>query len=265
MSLNNSQVVLMPERSRFSGNPLGVLKISMDVNNHDRRYENEHEHEQDDTNSSADQFPLPAISTLSSLPSSPGSRRASQDSAGIASHAHHPTPDMDGSADGHRRRRGLLADEDENGVDGKARGKRRSRRLRKGSRSGNPAVESKHAGHSSDEEHVSDFSSRSTSDDVELHDLASEDGLTDDEETGLTRKDKRNRKWRKKKNTLLDQRILETGKISKQDGNSADKNVLRASLINALLIASWYLFSLSISIVSMNHGFAFCSFAEAVL
>lgn len=156
---------------------------------------------------------------------------------------------MDGSADGHRRRRGLLADEDDNdGFDGKARRNYPSQRLRKGSRSRNPGVESKHGAYPSDEEYVSDFSSRSTSDDVELQHIASEDGLTDDEETGLTRKDKRNRKRRKKKNTLLDQRIVGTGKMSRQDGNSADKNVLRASLINALLIASWYLFSLSISI-----------------
>lgn len=226
----------------------------MDVNNHDRRHEHEHEHEQDYNNPSADQFPLPNISTRSSLSTSPRSRRASEDSAGIASHVHPPTPDMDGSVDGHRRRRGLLVDGDENdGVDdGKARRTHRSRRLRKSSRSGNPAVESKQAAYSSDEEYVSDYSSHSTSDDVELHHITSEDGLTDDDETGLTRKDKRNRKRRKKKNTLLDQRIVGTAKSSKQDGNSADKNVLRASLINALLIASWYLFSLSISIVSMK-------------
>lgn len=232
----------------------------MDIDNHNRRYDNEnehgheHEHEQEYTNPSADKFPLPTISTLSSLSSSPGSRRASQDSAGIASYVHPPTPDMDGSADGHRRRRGLLAGKNENdGVDGKARGKHRSRRPCKGSCSGNAGVESEQEAYSSDEDHVSDFSSRSNSDDVELHRIASEDGLTDDEETGLTREDKRNRKRRKKKNTLLDQRIIGTGKVSKQDGNSADKNVLRASLINALLIASWYLFSLSISIVSMRQ------------
>ncbi|MCJ1261497.1 Triose-phosphate Transporter [Lobaria immixta] len=215
----------------------------MDVNNNDRRFENGHEleHEQDDTSTSAAQFPLPTISTLSSLSNSSGSRCGSQDSAGIASHVHPPTPDMDGSADGHRRRRGLLADEDDNdGFDGKARRNYPSQRLRKGSRSRNPGVESKHGAYPSDEEYVSDFSSRSTSDDVELQHIASEDGLTDDEETGLTRKDKRNRRRRKKKNTLLDQRIVGTGKTSRQDGNSADKNVLRASLINALLIASWF-------------------------
>lgn len=228
----------------------------MDLDNHNRRYDNEneheheHEHEQENTNSSADRFPLPTLSTLSSLSSSPGSRRASQDSAGIASYVHPPPPNMDGSADGHRRRRGLLAGKDENdGVDGKARGKHRSRRVR----IGNAGAESEQESYPSDEDNVSDFSSRSISDDVELHHIASEDGLTDDEETGLTREDKRNRKRRKKKNTLLDQRIIGTGKISKQDGNSADKNVLRASLINALLIASWYLFSLSISIVSMKQ------------
>ena len=231
----------------------------MDANhNHDQRYEHEHEHEQDDDNPSVDPFSQPTIITLSSLSSLSGSLRASQDSAVIASHVHPPTPDMDGSADGHRRRRGLLADEDDNDeVDGNVPGKHRPRRLRKDSRIRAPGVESKQTAYLSDEEYTSDFSSRSTSDDVELQHIASEDGLTDDEETGLTRKDKKNRKRRKKKNTLLDQRIIGTGKTSKQDGKLADKNVLRASLINALLIASWYFFSLSISIVCMKPQLRF--------
>lgn len=226
----------------------------MDANNHDRRYDNTHhthQHAQESTNPSTNQFAHSTINTLSSLSSSPGSRRASQDSAGVAAHVHPPTPDMDGPVDGHRRRRGLLADEDEfDGVDGKAHGEHDSRRLRKDSSSGNPGVEPKQVAYLSDDESESDFSSRSTSDGVELHHIASNDGLTEDEESGLTWTDKRNRKRRKTKKKLLDQRIIGSGKASRHDGNLADKNVLRASLINALLIASWYIFSLSISIVS---------------
>lgn len=208
----------------------------------------DHDRQRNQIHQSADQFPLPTISTLSSLASSPRSSLDSQNSTGTASHVHPPTPDMDGTADGHRRRKGLLSGEVENDIgDGKADGKRKSHRRLKGSR---PGLEPKHPANPSDEDHSSEFSSRSTSEDVELHQMISEDGLTDDEETGLTKKDIRNRKRRRRKNTLLDQRIMGNSKTSKQDAKSADISVLRASLINALLIASWYLFSLSISIVS---------------
>lgn len=98
-------------------------------------------------------------------------------------------------------------------------------------------------------ERASEDDDRSTSEDVELDDL-SDDGLQDDEETGLTGKDKSKRKRRKRRNTLLDQRIAADVKITAEEKKEADQNVVKKSLINGLLIGLWYLFSLSISLVS---------------
>lgn len=89
----------------------------------------------------------------------------------------------------------------------------------------------------------------STSEDMELDDL-SDDGLQDDEETGLTGKDKGRRKQRRRRNTLLDQRIVGDVKVTAEERKEADRDVLKKSLVNGLLIGLWYTFSLSISIVS---------------
>ncbi len=77
----------------------------------------------------------------------------------------------------------------------------------------------------------------------------SDDGLQDDEETGLTGKDKSRRKGKKRRNTLLDQRIAGEANITAEEKREADQNVLKRGLVNALLIGLWYIFSLSISIV----------------
>ena len=136
----------------------------------------------------------------------------------------------------------------ENGsAKGKRRGGRHSRR-RQGNESGTP--DDKQVAYSSDEGHGSDFSSMSTSDDVELSRLASGDAMTDDEETGLTKKDKEHRKRKRRRNQRIDGRIAGNVKTSKQERKDADRNVLKAMIINVLLILAWYLFSLSISIVS---------------
>lgn len=105
-----------------------------------------------------------------------------------------------------------------------------------------------------DDNNTSDFSSRCTSDDVELRSISTEDDMTDDEEAGLNAQDKSHRRRRRKKNTQLDHRILGVDQASKQEKSKADKNVLNALLINALLIASWYIFSLSISIVGKIYA-----------
>lgn len=91
----------------------------------------------------------------------------------------------------------------------------------------------------------------STSDEVEMGHLP-DDGL-DDEETGLTGKDKSARKQRRRRNTLLDQRIVGETTVSAEERKEADQNVMKKSLVNGLLIAMWYTFSLSISIVRMSH------------
>lgn len=88
----------------------------------------------------------------------------------------------------------------------------------------------------------------SSSEDFEMDDL-SEDGLQDDEETGLTGKDKRKRRRRKRRNTLLDQRVAGELSTTEEDKKEADKHVLKNMLMNGLFIVLWYIFSLSISIV----------------
>lgn len=81
-------------------------------------------------------------------------------------------------------------------------------------------------------------------------DLSEDDALQDDEETGLTGKDKSKRRRRKRGNTLLDQRIVGSTSPTAEEKQLADKNVIKKGLVNGLLIVLWYTFSLSISIVS---------------
>lgn len=103
---------------------------------------------------------------------------------------------------------------------------------------------------SSDERESSDDKSDST--DVELDDMGSDDGLEDDEETGLTGRDKRKRRRRKRRNTRLDNRFVPPpggdDPYRSEEERAADQSVLREGLINAALIALWYLFSISISV-----------------
>jgi solute carrier family 35, member C2 len=77
----------------------------------------------------------------------------------------------------------------------------------------------------------------------------SDEDLHDDEETGLTNKDRRRKRQKKRHNTLLDQRIAKDS-ITAEEKKEADQNVMRRLAINGLLILLWYLFSLSISLVS---------------
>jgi len=138
---------------------------------------------------------------------------------------------------GHRRRKSSLM----NALDGS---KGVLRRTSRSPTKRNDILEEPKPGDAADED-----SSKSTSEDVELDDL-SEDGLQDDEETGLTGKDKGRRKQRRRRNTLLDQRIAGDIKITDEEKKEADQNVFKKSLVNGILIGLWYLFSLSISIVS---------------
>ena len=155
--------------------------------------------------------------------------------------------DMDSSGDAYRRRRAQMMAGLENGDAMRQNRKNRSRR--KG-RHASDAVDDKHTVYSSDDGHISDFSSPSTSDDVELSHMMSGDALTDDEETGLTSKDKEHRKRKRRRHTRVDGRIAGVPKSSKEEQKAADRNVVKAMIINVLLIISWYIFSLSISIVS---------------
>lgn len=95
-----------------------------------------------------------------------------------------------------------------------------------------------------------DDSEMSSSEDFELEDL-SDDGLQDDEETGLTGNDRSKRRRRKETNTLLDHRIAGAETVTAEEKKEADVHVLKDMLINGALIGLWYVFSLSISLVSV--------------
>ncbi|KAH6845269.1 triose-phosphate transporter family-domain-containing protein [Chaetomium sp. MPI-CAGE-AT-0009] len=76
--------------------------------------------------------------------------------------------------------------------------------------------------------------------------LTDED-LHDDEETGLTGKDRRRKKRKKRRNQLLDQRVV-SDDISPEEKKEADRSVVKSLLINGVLIGLWYFFSLLISL-----------------
>ncbi|KAK8126167.1 uncharacterized protein PG998_001926 [Apiospora kogelbergensis] len=77
-------------------------------------------------------------------------------------------------------------------------------------------------------------------------DFTDED-LHDDEETGLTRKDKRRKREKRRRNTRLDNRIAREN-LTEQERKEANQNVVRKIVINGVLIGLWYFFSLSISL-----------------
>ncbi|RYP72198.1 hypothetical protein DL771_004328 [Monosporascus sp. 5C6A] len=81
-------------------------------------------------------------------------------------------------------------------------------------------------------------------------DSLSDEDLHDDEETGLTKKDRKRKQSKRRRNTRLDQRIARD-KLSDEERKEADQNVARSLAINAVLIGLWYLFSLSISLFSL--------------
>ncbi|KAI8630424.1 triose-phosphate transporter family-domain-containing protein [Xylariaceae sp. FL1651] len=78
-------------------------------------------------------------------------------------------------------------------------------------------------------------------------DTLSDEDLHDDEETGLTKQDKRRKRNKRRRNTRLDQRIVRD-RLSDEERKQADQNVIRRLAVNAVLIGLWYIFSLSISL-----------------
>lgn len=87
-----------------------------------------------------------------------------------------------------------------------------------------------------------------------ISDRESDSGSEMDEETGLTKRERRQRQ-RKRQQDPLDVRIGEHLPVSKHEARLADRDVIKKLLINSVLIVLWYFFSLSISIVSSarNH------------
>lgn len=193
-----------------------------------------------------DQFPAP---TIADPPSPSTSSNVSERSVlDAAAHVHPPTPDMDGP-DGYVRKRPALLDHQDPHKAAKPEKRSQSRRVRRKASQTRADDEHKHTVYSSDDGQSSMFSTPSTSEDVEMERMPSDDALTDDEETGLTGKDKRKRTRRRTLNSQMDERVAGSMGASTSRWSLADRNVIKASLINALLIASWYLFSVSISVV----------------
>ncbi|KAF2257766.1 TPT-domain-containing protein [Lojkania enalia] len=189
----------------------------------------------------ADEFPL---ATFSNPPSSSGSDLWSDDG-----HRHYsggdaarlvcpPTPVMDEHpvTNHARRRSSSLA-----GAPGTS--KKHARRQRRLQDAHIAEADEDKSG--SDTDH-SDSGSGST--DLELDDMRSQDGLEDDEETGLTGRDRRRRRRRKRRNTHLDQRIVGEDQYTKEEKKLANHNLIHSLFINAVLIGLWYLFSISISV-----------------
>ena len=224
-------------------------------------YAGEHRHDNEDERAHeqlADRFPLP---TIPSPPGSSISSLSSQDS--LAAHVHPPTPDMDESADGYRRRRAGLIGRD----DGRARGypgpegSPSSHRRLKSNRSNDEASDN-HMVDSSEDRRGSDFSALpiiENIENVELEHYPSEGGISDDEEIGLAKNDKQRRNRRRARTATLIGDSPGSIKIAEQEQKLADRNVVRALIINALLIASWYLFSVSISVVGQQKAFLLIS------
>ena len=161
--------------------------------------------------------------------------------------------DMDGAGDGYRRRRAQIM----NGLEyGNARRKNSDKKHvhRHRIASGASDQENKQLVYSSDDGHGSDFSSRTTSDDFELDRLTTEDPFSDDMEAGMTKKNKNHRKRRRRKAVRMDERLAGGGKASKPHNQFSYSAIYTAWLVNALLVASWYAFSLSISIVSEDSS-----------
>ncbi|KAL8659565.1 MAG: hypothetical protein Q9226_000346 [Calogaya cf. arnoldii] len=214
------------------------------------RYMAEKRTERDgDNQDPATGFPAPTLSCPPS-PSATSSHDSERSTRDAAARVHSPTPDlndMDGP-DPNIRRRPLLMENEQPRSGPKSEKRSRSHRHRRKLSQPPADGEHQHPRYSSDDGHSSIYSTPSASEDVEMEPLASDDALTDDEETGLTGKDKRKRKRRRTLNTKLDERIAGSTGASLSGWSLADRNVIEASLINILLIASWYLFSVSISV-----------------
>ena len=79
---------------------------------------------------------------------------------------------------------------------------------------------------------------------------SSDEDLHDDEEMGLTGNDRSRKQKKRRRNTLLDNRIAREKNLSADERREADRSVVRNLVVNGVLIGLWYFFSLSISLVS---------------
>ena len=150
---------------------------------------------------------------------------------------------------GHRRRRSSLM----NGANGARSSRPRAHSLRNAA--GGPGQDEPKI---SEEDADTDVGSRSPArDDRSGTGSDSDSDLRDDEETGLADRDRRRKRSKKLRNTRLDQRVAKSRThepITDEERRLADKDVMRRLTVNGLLILLWYLFSLSISLVSCRPG-----------
>lgn len=163
-------------------------------------------------------------------------------SSATSAHRHPEDIEMDAIAPaGHRRRRSTLSAGLNKSLSPNARAGRPRATSIKSAADAEPKI--------SEEDMVpysSGPSARDDGDSSAASSLSDED-LHDDEETGLTKKDKRRKRNKRLRNTRLDQRIAKD-KLSDEERRQADQNVMRKLVVNAALIGLWYIFSLSISL-----------------
>lgn len=157
---------------------------------------------------------------------------------------------------GHRRRRSTLTSSAGGAGIPPPIGRGRAQSIRK---SMDPGVDGK----ISEETFNQSGEGASKSEILDSRDSLSDEDLHDDEETGLTKKDKKRKRAKKRRNTRLDNRIARS-KISDQERREADQNVARNLAINSVLIGLWYLFSLSISLVSPSCSGSSCPLSQGV-
>lgn len=167
-------------------------------------------------------------------------------SSATSAHRHPEDIEMDAIAPaGHRRRRSTLSAGLNKSLSPNARAGRPRATSIKSAADAEPKI--------SEEDMVpysSGPSARDDGDSSAASSLSDED-LHDDEETGLTKKDKRRKRNKRLRNTRLDQRIAKD-KLSDEERRQADQNVMRKLVVNAALIGLWYIFSLSISLVRLS-------------
>ncbi|EME42399.1 hypothetical protein DOTSEDRAFT_54772 [Dothistroma septosporum NZE10] len=109
------------------------------------------------------------------------------------------------------------------------------------------------------------------SDDLELDEMrASEEELGDDAERGLTNTERKKRRRRRRQHTKPDERIARTPSDKEAEEGIAKAAMMRHIIVNALLIALWYTFSISISVYnkwmfsSENLDFHFPLFTTSI-
>lgn len=195
--------------------------------------------------SSRSRTPRHATTTVTAQAESPAAVPPTPGLRTIASpHPPGAGPDPDGiemasvTPSGHRRRRSSLINPANPSGSSHRSPQPRSQSIR---RPGDVDDEGKIPEESSDEDAL-------RLDKVDEDGLSDED-LHDDEEAGLTGKDRRRKRRKRNRNQLLDQRIARDNSISQAEKKEADRSVAKNLLINGCLIGLWYFFSLLISLV----------------